>query len=154
MRVSMPPSITSEIGYSASRRARQYAAGRGWDVAGSTINPIFGVGYAGVKTAAKYLMYQEKGTNPYLMKSLEGKTIPIKGPNGLHFVKVKDVGKPGYVTLPDGHKVWRNQKWLHPGIKRTDFMANSVAYGILDNRPLIRSLMSTLIGQPGGVQPW
>ena len=154
MRVSMPINMTQQIGYSAARRAMSYMAMRNWGKNSQAITPIFGVGYAGIKvgSGAKYLMYQEKGTQSFLMKALEGKTVPIKGPDGLHFVKVKGVGQPGYVNI-NGQKIWRNQKWLHPGIKRTDFMANSIAYAILDNRPLIKSLMGSLIGLDGGVMP-
>jgi hypothetical protein len=150
----MPMSVTMPIAFAAQQRARTYMTMRQWRSVGNVF-PVFGVGYVGLKTDKSFLMYQEKGTQPFLMKSLEGKTIPMRGEDGqLHFVKVKDVGKPGWVTMPSGQKFWRAEKWKHPGIAATNFMATSIAYGILDNRGAIRSLMNTILGIPGGVQPW
>lgn len=88
--------------------------------------PVGKYGKAGIRSHYKHLMYQEKGTKPRIMYELEGKTIPIRGPNGVRFVKVTDVGKPGIVTLPGGVKEYRAQKWRHPGIKPTNFMKDSL----------------------------
>lgn len=153
MKIAAPLSITQAVAYSAARMAKEYTNGRNW-ASGVSISPIFGVGYVGLRTDKRYLMYQEMGTNPFLMLQLEGKTVPIKGPDGLHFVKVRGVGKPGFVTLPGGVKVWRNQKWRHPGIKPTNFMRNSIQAAIVENKPMINSLMQSLIGIQGNVQPW
>lgn len=149
MRVSFPPGVTSQIAADASIIAKNYASDRQWRSA-QTISPISGVGFSGLKVSKVFLMYQELGTKPYLMTSLEGRTVPIKGDSGTHFVKVRGVGKPGYVTLPGGVKVWRNQKWRHPGIQPTYFLGSSVRASIQQNRPLIESMMRTLLGFSDG----
>jgi len=92
-------------------------------------------------------MYQDRGTRPRVMWELEGKTIPMQDESGLHFVKAVGVGQPGYVTLPGGVKVWREQKWKHPGIKPKRFLENSITASITESHDLIQqSMMKILTG--------
>jgi hypothetical protein len=90
-------------------------------------------------------MYVEHGTKPRIMRELEGKIIPM---GGGRFVRAVGVGKPGFVTLPGGVKVWRDQKWRHPGIKPQHFMQDSVEEALREYLPAIqRFAKSILTGQ-------
>lgn len=144
-KLSMPRSVTSPMSQRAAQIARENAVARGWKSSAALL-PIAGTGYVGIKTEKKYHMYQEQGTKPFLMRSLEGKTIPINGPDGLHFVKVVGVGQPGWVTLPGGVKKWRDQKWRHPGIKPTNLMRDAVTQAVREERSLVEDFMNQLIG--------
>lgn len=145
MKELIPPELAESIAFSAVRRARSWMTQQGWK-SGNSIRPVYGLGYAGIKADKKYLIYQEKGTNPFVMYHLEGKTIPIKGPDGTRFVKVRGVGQPGWVTLPNGRRVWRDQKWRHPGIKPKNFMANAVAAAMKDNHASTAAFCRQLLG--------
>ena len=144
-KLSIPRQVTSPVSQRAAQIARENAVARGWKSSAALL-PIAGAGYVGIKTEKKYHMYQEQGTKPFLMRSLEGKTVPINGPDGLHFVKVVGVGRPGWVTLPGGVKKWRDQKWRHPGIKPTNLMRDAVAQAVRENRQLTEQFMHELIG--------
>jgi hypothetical protein len=148
-RVSFPHSVTSQIANTAAQYAREDALGRGWK-SSAAFRPISGTGYVGIGTSKKYHMYQELGTKPYLMRSLEGKIIPIKGPDGTHFVRCTGVGQPGWVTKPGGIKIWKEQKWLHPGLKPTSIMGNATKQAIKDNRALVVTMLQELVGQIQG----
>lgn len=41
------------------------------------LTPLYGDGFIGIAWADDYVWYQETGTNPYTMRSLAGKTIPM-----------------------------------------------------------------------------
>lgn len=145
MRLSLPKQVTNPISQRAAQIARSNALARGWK-SSSSFMPISGTGYIGIQTSVRYHMYQELGTKPFLMRSLEGKTVPIKGPDGTHFVKVVGVGQPGWVTLPGGVKKWRDQKWRHPGIKATNIMGNAVNQAKHEEKAPIIDFMNNLIG--------
>lgn len=114
----------------AAERARQLAVlfgrKRHWK-SSDDIEAISDTGLVGLRPLHKYLSYLNTGTQPRDMVELEGKTIPMKDEDGTtRFVRVKGVGKPGYVTMPGGVKVWKERRWHHPGIKATHFMDDAV----------------------------
>lgn len=152
MIVDMPETYTKIVAETAVRRAREYMSYRRW-TSGHALSPIFANGKVGIHSELKYLLYQERGTRPFLMRSLEGKTVPIRDASGLHFVKVVGVGLPGWVTLPGGVKKWRDQKWRHPGIQPTHFMANAINDAVQDTKPALQSLMTSLLGYDSEVKP-
>lgn len=81
------------------------------------------------------------------MTSLEGKTIPIKGPDGkTRFVKVKGVGQPGWTKLPGGVKIYRQAKWVHPGIKPSRFMERSLFDAASSMKDEFRAEAKQLLG--------
>jgi hypothetical protein len=116
-----------QVAYDAVRRAKAYGTRRGWR-ATQRLQPLWSHGRIGIRDPLKFLVYQDKGTRPRVMWNLEGKTIPIGVKNNTtpRFIKVKGVGQPGWVTLPGGVKVFRQQKWKHPGIKPTHFLQNAI----------------------------
>lgn len=124
--VPLPTVLTQKIAIRAVQIARESMDQRGWK-SGAALIPIYSNGKAGIKTEVHYLMFQEKGTKPFLMRSLTGKIVPMRNPSGtLSFVKCSEVGQPGWVWIPGRGNVWRDQKWKHPGIKPTNFMGNAI----------------------------
>lgn len=147
MRVPLPKYVTRTISESAVRKAQSDIRGRGWKSA-NAIHPFYKDGLVGLRSSLKYLIFQSRGTRPRLMRELEGKTIPFKDEAGTRFVKVKGVGQPGFVTLPGGEKVWRDQKWRHPGIKPKRFLEDSITSAIRESRGLIqKSAIEILAGE-------
>ena len=143
--VPVPASIAKKISDRACQIARENVQKRGWKSA-DQILPVSADGMVGLKTTAKYLLYQEKGTQPRLMHEVEGKIIPMKG----GFRTAKGVGQPGFVTLPGGVKKWRDQKWRHPGIKGQHFMDDAIKQAIKEIQPQLNQLMvQTLMGKQG-----
>lgn len=115
--------------------------------------PFPGSGKVGIKTSVKYLMRQNEGFPAFLMTWVEGRTVPIgcaKG-DGPHFRRGSGVGKPGYVDIPHVGRVWRDQKWRHPGLKPKNFMQDAILKAIQDQKSTIQQdIMSALKGQYNG----
>lgn len=113
----------------AVQRAREYGDRRGWKGT-RYLEPIVQKGTVGIKVTRKYLLYQNYGTKPRVMYELEGKFVPMKSGGRI----AKGVGQPGWVTLPGGVRVFRQQKWRHPGIKPTHFLEEAIAFAIKKNK--------------------
>jgi hypothetical protein len=81
-------------------------------------------------------MYQESGIKPFLMTWVDGKTLPMKCAqgDGPHFRRGGHVGEPGMVDIPHRGKVWRNQRWRHPGLKPKNFMHDAIEKAIKESR--------------------
>lgn len=135
------------ISETAAKLAREKLQKKGWSSNSSgSIQPDSRRGYVGVKTTVKYVMYQNQGTKPFLMHWVEGRIVPIAGPGGeTHFVRGKDVGKPGWVTLPGGVKKWRDQKWRHPGLKPQHFLEEALKEAIKIHRPTLRKRLTDVL---------
>jgi hypothetical protein len=125
MRFRLPRSQAQKISEIAVQRAREYGDRRGWKGT-RYLEPLVQKGTVGIKVTRHYLMYQNDGTKPRVMYELEGKTIPMK--SGMR--KAKGVGQPGWVTLPGGVRVFRQQKWKHPGIKPTHFLEEAIQFAM------------------------
>jgi hypothetical protein len=153
MRVSIPADKARKIAERATQFCRQDLQGRGWTSARS-LEAYSKEGLVGIRTSTRYLMYQEKGIGPFLMKWVEGRTLPLgcKMGDGPHFRKGSHVGEPGYVTLPHGGKVWREQRWRHPGIKPGLFMENAIRRAVEEAQSDLRSdVMAALRGEYHGL---
>lgn len=139
--VPIPVSIATKISADAVRFTRETMGGYGWsNRALEAITPYPGEGLVGVKTTQKYLMYQERGTKPHLMWWVQGRTIPLGGKGGKpSFRRGGHVGEPGFVNIPGRGQVWREQRWLNPGIKGRGFMQAGVQRAIEENRPAIKA---------------
>ncbi|QGJ94896.1 hypothetical protein SEA_REDWATTLEHOG_36 [Gordonia phage RedWattleHog] len=153
MKTPLPIRLTQRISERAVINARAGIARRGWSRGAQlSIEPAPKPGSAGLRTTRKYLLYQEYGTRPFLMTSLEGKTVPIRG----QFFRVKGVGMPGMGYQDrkyEAHKgpIWRDQRWRHPGIRPEGFMQNALRQAMLESGPLIqREMMDTLKGDKHG----
>lgn len=140
-----------KISQDAVRNARQEMKGYGWsDRALQAIQPMPGEGIVGIKTTLKYLMYQEKGTKPFLMWWVQGRTIPMScgQGDGPHFRRGSGVGQPGFVDIPHVGRVWREQKWRHPGIKGKGFMQAGLDKAIKENQAAIHGYARSIIKGP------
>lgn len=149
MRVPLPQPLAQRVADKAVMYARQDMQGKGWKSARG-ITPIAQEGLVGIKTSVKYLMFQERGIKPFLMKWVDGKTIGMSCSqgDGPHFRRGGHVGQPGYVDIPHKGRVWRNQRWRHPGIKGNKFMENAIRRAVSEiQRDLKQDVMSALRGE-------
>lgn len=137
MRVKVPPELGRRVSNRALHHAQTEMTRRDWSA--NTIRSlriVDGDGVVGIATPVKHVFFQEKGINPFLMYALEGKRVPI----GDRVITVKDVGRPGFVSIPrpgggPDRVVWRNQKWRHPGIKPQNILKDSLSRAILEEKP-------------------
>lgn len=96
----------------------------------------FGIG---IEPRAYYLYFQDRGIRPFTMYELEGRTIPIRLPNGtVIFRKAKNVGKPGRIKDRDekGRIMKGNVgvKWRHPGLPPKNFIEWGIEESIRQNQ--------------------
>lgn len=132
---AVPVADARRIAEDAVRRAKAYGEKRGWK-AQKRLRPLWAGGVVGIRDPLKFLVYQDKGTKPRLMWEREGQIIPIKDKTGVHFIRKKDVGKPGWGG-PPGARVWKQQKWRHPGIKPTHFMRDALQAAIKEHKGVL-----------------
>ena len=148
MIIPVPYKEAVPIANRAAQIARAYGIARGW-TATRGLEPIAKNGFIGIYSPYKFLLYQNFGTKPRLMTELEGRVILMRDAGGAHFVTVRGVGTPGYVTLPGGVRIWRDQKWRHPGIKPTHFLENSLNQAARENLPqLMEGFKKLLCADP------
>lgn len=148
MKVPLPNSIASKISQDAVKFARQEMKGYGWSAKSlQALSPMNGDGKVGIQTSLKFLMYQEQGIKPFLMTWVDGRSIPMgcKSGDGPHFRRGGHVGEPGYVDIPHVGKVWRSQRWKHPGFKGKGFMQKGVERAIKENQALIDAYAKSII---------
>lgn len=143
MKVPVPREIAKEISADATRISREYAQRRGWsDNSINSLMPVFDEGLIGIRTTRKHLHYQNAGTKPFVMWWAEGKVIPL--PSGP--IVATRVGKPGWgyqdrynkKRHPHTGRIWREQRWRHPGIDKTHFMQRSLYRAIKNARPTLQ----------------
>lgn len=149
MKVPIPRQLAQQISEQAVTNARNIMSGYGWSERSlEALQPMPGEGMVGIKTSLKYLMYQERGTQPFLMWWVDGKTIPMacaQG-DGPHFRRGGHVGEPGYVDIPHVGKVWRAERWKHPGLKSRSFMRDGLAQAITDYQPAMQQWARGILG--------
>lgn len=141
-RAPIPADATAVIAARAVQLARENMARRGWSHRSQqALRPLSGDGRVGIATSVQYLMYQNKGIRPFLMTALEGKTVPIKG----QLFRVRGVGQPGMgyqdrknkTRYPHTGRIWRQQRWRHPGIDPGHFLENSISRAMLEHKATI-----------------
>lgn len=137
--LQLPEEITKNISNRAVQIARGIMQARGWKSM-SALSPVYKDGQVGIKSDVKYLLYQETGIRPFVMWSLEGKIIPIKNKDGsIHRIKAVNVGQPGWVFIPGRGRIWRDERWKHPGFKGKNFMKTGLQMAIREHRAEIRT---------------
>jgi hypothetical protein len=136
----MPRSQSRRLSEIAVQRAREYGDRRGWK---STryLEPVVQKGVVGIKVTRRHLLFQNYGTKPRVMYELEGKFVPMKTGGR----RAKGVGQPGWVTLPGGVRVFRQQKWRHPGIKPTHFLEEAISFAIKKSKPSTKELLMAIV---------
>jgi hypothetical protein len=88
----------------------------------------FGIG---IHPWAYYMKYQNDGFPPFTMWALQGKTVPIRLPDGRVLFRVaSNVGAPGKINKRDekGRIAKGNTgvKWRHPGLKPKNFLDDAI----------------------------
>lgn len=104
-----------------------------------------------VPPAAMHLLYLDQGIKPFIMTSLEGKTIPIRGPGGaISFRVAKDVGKPSILTRDEnGQIIYSKIRWRYPGVEPMNFIQPAIRQAIqeyfqsLDSGKMIEALQAS-----------
>lgn len=148
-RVPVPATLAQVIGEKAVQRAREDITGRGWRSSGA-LQPYVADGQVGITSTVNYLMFQNQGISPFVMWWVRDRTLPLKCSkgDGPHFRTGKDPGMPGWADVPHVGKVWRPQKWRHPGLKPKRFLESSLTSAIKQSRTDIqREMMRILRGE-------
>lgn len=155
VRVGLPAQACQVISQFAVQKAREDVTGRGWRSAGA-LQPVADQGEVGIRSTMKHLLYQNSGVKTFLMYWVEGRTVPIKGKGGTgtHFVRGREVGKPGYVNIPGRGKVWRDQKWRYPGLQPKRFIEASITAAVKQNREFIRQSVIKSVTEDRSNIPW
>ena len=149
MRVRLPEETCRRISTVAVQNARTAVSKRGWKSA-NQLNEMSGPGLVGIRTSARYLMHQERGIKPFIMFWVKGRTLPLgcKQGDGPHIRKGVAPGTPGYVNIPHRGRVWRDQRWRHPGIAPQHFMQDAIVAAIHSEQPTIKKdVMAALRGE-------
>lgn len=133
MIVRAPGYVTHPISERAVEIARRLApkdTGKG----ARSLEAIFHPGEVGIRVPeeAYYMMIQNRGFKPFIMWSLEGKTIPMRGASGqISFVRAKDVGKRQITSRDEkGRIVSSKIRWRHPGLAPKNFLERGVDQAI------------------------
>jgi hypothetical protein len=152
MYVPVPFDDTTKISQRAAEIARADIIGRGWSQrSADSIVADPKEGLVGLRSTEKYMIYQDKGFQPFIMWWAEGRVVPITDSSGTHLVTGKDVGKPGVVTLPGGVKTWKPVKWQHPGLEPKNFLESAITQAIKEGKPSIKEKLLNLLK---GVVGW
>jgi hypothetical protein len=119
---NMPRKLTEKIANRIVEEIKAYGMQRNW-TATEFVKPYARKGRFGIKIdEVPWLYFQNYGTKPHIPWALEGKIVPMS----FGFRKANGVGQPGYVDI-DGIEVWREEKWLNPGINETNFVEAAAA---------------------------
>ena len=150
-KVPAPANICLRISTRAAQICAEKFKGAGWSEKSiQAITPLAQEGRAGIRTTQKYIMHQEKGIRPFLMTWVQDRTLPMacKQGDGPHFRRGSHVGEPGFVDIPHVGRVWREQRWRHPGLQPKNFMRDSLHQAIQEFRPEIRKqMMDSILGK-------
>lgn len=76
MRIKLPEETCRRVSQTAVQNARTALTKRGWKSA-NQLNEMSGPGLVGIKTTAKFLMFQERGTKPFIMFWVKGRKVPL-----------------------------------------------------------------------------
>jgi hypothetical protein len=148
-RIPAPSDLTQQIATLAAQKARENLRGRGWKSSGA-LQPYSGDGEVGISSTVNHLLIQNRGFSPFVMWWVKNRTIPLacKFGDGPHIRSGNTVGTPGYVNIPHRGRVWREQRWKHPGLKPKRFMESAITSAIKDSKPQIRrAIMASLRGE-------
>lgn len=134
-RLPAPIELNRVIARKAVQKARENMRGRGWKSTGA-LQPYSDSGQVGIRSTMKHLIIQNRGFEPFIMWWVEGRMVPIKDKQTgqTRRIKGREPGKPGFVNIPGRGKVWRDQKWKHPGLKPKRYLEASIASAIKESR--------------------
>lgn len=142
-RAVLPERVAHEISLLAAKYVRAAAPTRAVYRAGETpsrnlIRATWRKGRVGVHFPARanHLWMLDQGIRPFVMWSLEGKTVPLRLPNGATIYRVASrVGEPKITKrdekgriAPGGTRI----RWRHPGVKPMGYIVPSVRRAVRD----------------------
>lgn len=150
----IPPEVAHRISLRAASIVRQTAP-RGPNNSRRFIRETWQKGQVGVHIPpqAIHLYYLDQGIRPFVMKNLEGKTIPIRNPDGsISFRRAKGVGKPSILTRDESGKIIHSKiRWRYPGVEPMNFIQPAINQAIQEwiaaQKP--RDMMTLLQKAPG-----
>lgn len=150
-RIPAPADLTGIIAQRAQQNARQDLVKRNWKSA-SALLPYSDDGQVGITSTVNYLLRQNNGIKPFVMWWVKNRVVPLGCPQGdgphVRFGNPDSVGTAGYVDIPHKGKVWRQQRWRHPGLQPKRFMETAITKAIKDSRAEIKkSVMASLRGE-------
>ena len=127
----MPSDITKKISERATAIARQLAPKKtGKGAAG--LRPTSQEGEIGIEIPedVSYMLYQDQGAKPRIMRELAGKTIPIRNANGtINFRRATEdnIGQRKILSRNEKGQIIKSRiTWRHPGIQGTRFIEKSL----------------------------
>jgi hypothetical protein len=149
-RVPVPPELAQSIADLAARKAREGLRGKGWKSSGA-LQPYSEPGRVGISSTVNHLLIQNRGFKPFVMWWVRNRTVPLACKQGdgphIRFGNPESVGTPGVVDIPHRGKVFRPQRWRHPGLKPKRFMETAITRAVKDSRMDIReAVMNSLKG--------
>lgn len=152
--------VSPEVAHAISLRAAEIirrTAPRGKHNSRAKIRATWQRGQIGVHIPpeAIHLLYLDQGIRPFIMHSLEGKTIPIRGPNGsISFRRAKGVGRPSILTRDEnGQVLYTKIKWKFPGIEPMNFIQPAIQQAIQEYFSGMgqTDMVAMLQGMPGEI---
>lgn len=146
MRLPAPIEMNRVIARRAVQKAREDMRGRGW-VSTGALQPFAQKGQVGISSTMKHLLIQNRGFDPFVMWWVEGRMVPIKDKQTgqTRRIKGREPGKPGFVNIPGRGRVWRDQKWKHPGLKPKRFLEQAIQQAIKESRRDIQDAAMTIL---------
>jgi len=152
--VQLPPEITHQISLRAAEIIRRTAP-KGPNNSRMKVRATYQKGQIGVyfPPDAMHLVYLDRGIRPFVMKNLEGKTIPIRNSNGsISFRRAKNVGGRNIVTRDEkGRIAFSKIRWQHPGVEPMNFIRPAMEQAIAEWRQRLndKNVMNTLQNMQG-----
>lgn len=133
--LQIPAEVAHQISLRAAELARDYAP-RGPKNSRSRIRATSSPGRVGIYVPpdAEHLIYLDRGIAPFIMYSLEGKTIPIRNADGsISFRKATSVGG-NRIAARDrlGRIVRSERRWKHPGTEPLNFIQKALDEAIAE----------------------
>lgn len=153
--IQVSPAVAHQISLRAAEIVRRTAP-RGPNNSRRLIRATWQRGQIGVHIPpqAIHLLYLDQGIKPFVMKSLEGKTIPIRTPNGIVFRKAKNVGKPQIMSRDErGRIIYSKIRWRYPGVEPMNFIQPAMRQAIQEYFQSLESpdMMEELQSMPGSI---
>lgn len=155
--IPVPPEIAHRISLRAAEIVRKTAP-RGPNNSRRFIRATWQKGQIGIHVPpqAEHLIYLNYGWAPFIPKGLEGKTVPMRMPNGsIIFRRAKGVGRPRILTRDNTGKIITSKiAWKNPGFTGLGFIEAGLRQAVLEwrdtlNPPDLIAMMRKVNGPVG-----
>ena len=153
--LQLPPEVTHQISMRAAEIVRRNAP-KGPHNSRMKVRATNQKGQIGVyfPPDTMHLMMLDKGIKPFIMKNLEGKTIPIRTPGGVIFRRAKNVGGRQVIARDEkGNIAFSKIRWRHPGVQPMNFIQPAMEQAIREWRQSVgqRQTIATFQNMQGPV---